>query len=65
MKTPSPKDILSVDTDSVADFIQHHAAARTLTPMVKRLNDSLMCDEPTARQLAAQALHHLGFVEYA
>jgi hypothetical protein len=63
MTTPSPEDILSVDADRIGEFIQHHAGERTLSHMVKRLNDTLLDGEPTKRRRAADALKHLGFVE--
>lgn len=63
METPSPEDILSVEADHIADFIKEHAGSRTLSRMVRGLNDTLMSGEPTAREMAAQALRHLGFIE--
>ncbi|MEJ6393696.1 hypothetical protein V8J82_10540 [Gymnodinialimonas sp. 2305UL16-5] len=62
---PSPEDILSVEADAVPAFIQSHATAKTLTELVKHLNDDLIGGDETASEMASRALHHLGFVEYA
>lgn len=58
---PSPQDILAIETDQIADFIQRHASAKTLSPIIKRLNADLMAGD----KIAARALEHLGFPEYA
>lgn len=62
---PSSEDILSLGRDQIAAFIQDQASARTLSDLVKRLNEELMVGDATAQDLAARALRHLGFVEYA
>lgn len=62
---PSTDEILSIEGDHVAAFIKKHADARTLSTVVKRLNADLLADDRAASQMAAKALHHLGFVEYA
>ena len=58
-----PEDILALSSDSVATFIQEQANMRGLSPLMRRLNDDLMGGDPTASELAARALQHLGFVE--
>ncbi|NKX43150.1 hypothetical protein [Roseicyclus persicicus] len=60
---PTTKDILSVTTDSIADFIRKQADARTLSRLVRRLNAELLDGDEAARDLAAAALRHLGFVD--
>ena len=65
MRTPSPQDILSVAPEGIADFLQSHASAKTMSDMVKRLNDDLIQGDQNASEIAARALHHLGFVENA
>lgn len=62
---PSPEDILSIDRAEIADFIQDQASAKTLSPLVKQLNDLLITGDEDASHLAASALRHLGFPEYA
>ncbi|WP_224813659.1 hypothetical protein [Hasllibacter sp. MH4015] len=56
-------EVLSLDADKIATFIQEHATARTLSDVVRRLNDELIAGDQTASEMAAQALQHLGFVE--
>lgn len=62
---PNPEDILSIDRAEIADFIQDQASAKTLSPLVKQLNDLLLTGDEAASRLAAKALRHLGFPEYA
>lgn len=62
---PSPKDILSIDSADVAKFIQDQAAAKKLTPLIKSLNKLLEASDEATRNMAARALSHLGFPEYA
>lgn len=62
---PNPEDILSIDRAEIADFIQDQASAKTLSPLVKQLNDLLITGDEDASRLAAKALRHLGFPEYA
>ncbi|MBF9043453.1 hypothetical protein HKCCE4037_08950 [Rhodobacterales bacterium HKCCE4037] len=63
MSTPSPKEILQIDGDRIADFIQFHASQRTLSGLVKCLNDDLMGGDERASDMAARALSHLGFAD--
>lgn len=62
---PSPEDILSIDSDDIATFIQTHAAAKTLSALIQHLNDLLIAGDTVASDHAARALRHLGFPEYA
>lgn len=62
---PSPEEILLIDRESIADFIQKQATAKTLSALVKQLNELLIGGDEAARALAARALQHLGFPEYA
>ena len=62
---PSPEDILSIDREEIAGFIQDQASAKTLSPLVRQLNEVLISGDEVASHLAAQALRHLGFPEYA
>ncbi len=62
---PSIHDILSIRTDQIAKFIQEHASAKTLTPMMKHLNQQLTAGDAVDSREAARALEHLGFPEYA
>lgn len=61
----SPEDILSIDHEEIAKFIQDQASAKTLSPLVRQLNDALITGDEGASHLAAKALRHLGFPEYA
>jgi hypothetical protein len=61
MAAPSPEEILSVKSDHIADFIQRHSHARTLSSIVKRLNRDLIEGDETASFMASRALEHLGF----
>jgi hypothetical protein len=58
-----PEDILSISTDGVASFIREKASSRSLSPLMRKLNDDLMGGDPSASELAARALRHLGFLE--
>ncbi|GAB5448589.1 hypothetical protein [Gymnodinialimonas sp.] len=62
---PSPEDILSIDRTKVAAFIQDQASAKTLSALVKHLNELLITGDAAASQRASRALQHLGFPEYA
>lgn len=63
MKTHTAEDILSIEQDRVAGFIQEQANARTLSQTVQSLNSALLSKDQTASAMAAQALKHLGFVD--
>lgn len=63
MNRIQPEDILSLPSDGIATFIREQASARGLSPLMRRLNDDLMGGDPSASELAARALQHLGFVE--
>ncbi len=65
MSTPSPTEILQVSNEQIAAFIQRHASEKTLSEMVKRLNDDLIRGDESASEMAARALSHLGFAETA
>ena len=58
-----PEEILAISTDGVAAFIREQASARSLTPLMRRLNSDLMGNDPSASQLAERALRHLGFID--
>lgn len=62
---PTPEDILSIDRAKIAEFIQDQAAAKTLSALVKHLNEVLIAGDEAASQMAGRALRHLGFPEYA
>lgn len=62
---PNPEDILSIDSENVAEFIQEQAAAKTLSALIHRLNELLIAGDAASSRLAALALNHLGFPEYA
>ena len=65
MATPSSREILQIEVERIADFIQHHANEKTLSGMIKRLNEDLMGGDETASDMASRALSHLGFAEIA
>jgi hypothetical protein len=54
---------LSISSDSVASFIRDQASSRSLSPLMRKLNNDLMGGDPSASALAARALKHLGFLE--
>jgi hypothetical protein len=58
-----PEDILAMSTENVASFIREQASARSLSPLMRKLNKDLMGGDPSASELAARALRHLGFVD--
>jgi hypothetical protein len=60
-----PEEILAISSESVAAFIRDQASSRSLTPLVRKLNADLMSEDPTASEMAARALRHLGFIERA
>ncbi|MEM7720839.1 MAG: hypothetical protein AAF376_00560 [Pseudomonadota bacterium] len=61
MVIPKAIDILTISDDSVAHFIREQTSARTLSTIMKDLNNDLLSDDVTASDLAAKALRHLGF----
>jgi len=65
MIVPNSNDILAVTSDGVADFIQKHATAKTLSTMVKQLNNDLLNGDESASEMASKALNHLGFSDRA
>ncbi len=58
-----PEEILAISADSIAAFIRDQASSRRLTPLVRKLNADLMGADPSASEMAARALRHMGFVE--
>ncbi len=56
------EDILSIEMDRVPGFIQEHTAAKTLSDLMRRLNEQMMTGDARARRMAERALEHLGFV---
>lgn len=63
MESIEPQEILALSSDGVAGFIREQASARRLSPLMQKLNADLMGSDPSASELAAQALRHLGFVD--
>lgn len=63
MTYPTAEKVLSVAPDAMADFIQRHAASRTLSKMVKALNRDLAEGDQTVQARAAAALRHLGLCD--
>lgn len=63
MERLDPEDILAMSSDSVASFIREQAGARSLSPLVRKLNHDLLGKDPTASAMAARALRHMGFVD--
>ncbi len=58
---PSIHDILAIKSDLIADFVQEMISAKMLNPLIKNLNEKLLAGD----KMAALALEHLGFPEYA
>jgi hypothetical protein len=58
-----PEDILAISTDGVAVLHPGKGQRRSLSPLMRKLNDDLMGGDPSASELAARALRHLGFIE--
>ncbi len=65
MPVPSTEDILNISSDHVSQFISDQANSRTLSVVMRRLNEELMSPDQSASDLARQALERLGFSEYA
>ncbi|GAA5073110.1 hypothetical protein KUV65_12225 [Maritalea mobilis] len=65
MSVPRSEEILAVAKENVAAFIRDQASTRSLTPIIRTLNDDLLSGDETARDMAARALAHLGFLERA
>ncbi|MBF9028961.1 hypothetical protein HKCCE3408_01015 [Rhodobacterales bacterium HKCCE3408] len=61
MVLPNADDILALPEDRVPEFIIKHRRARTLSVIVRDLNDSLADGDDTA----AAALAHIGLLEVA
>lgn len=58
-----PEDILSMTSEGVALFIRERASARSLSPLMRKLNDDLMGKDPSASEMAERALRHMGFLD--
>jgi hypothetical protein len=63
MESIEPEDILAIASEGVPAFIREQAGARSLSPLMKRLNRDLLSEDEGASALAARALRHLGFVD--
>lgn len=61
----SPQEILSISSDKIAEFIQDQVSAKTLSALMKYLNEQLLVGDQGTSDLAARALEHLGFPQYA
>lgn len=53
--------VLAVAPEGMSEFIQQHAASRSLSKMIKALNRDLAEGDARVREQAAAALKHLGF----
>ncbi|PWK59287.1 hypothetical protein [Roseicyclus mahoneyensis] len=62
MRLPNSNDILSIAPDAVGDFIMQHASEKTLSRLVKGLNEDLLEGDETASAMAERALGHLGLM---
>jgi 3-methyladenine DNA glycosylase AlkC len=62
MTVPTANDILRVQPQAVAAFIQQHTATKTLSRIVKQLNRDLLDGDAATRAMAARALDHLGLM---
>ncbi len=58
-----PEEILAISSDGIASFIREQASTRSLSPLMRKLNDDLLGTDPSASALAERALRHLGFIE--
>ncbi|MCU4651265.1 hypothetical protein N8I71_00355 [Roseibacterium sp. SDUM158016] len=65
MERLEPEEILAISSDKIGSFIRAQASARSLSPLVRKLNDDLMGADPSASEIAARALRHLGFIDRA
>jgi hypothetical protein len=63
MDRSEAENILAISSDSVASFIREQASSRSLSPLMRKLNEDLLDGDPSASALAAKALRHLGFLE--
>lgn len=61
MPVPTAQDILSLNDESIAGFIQTQAKERQLSLIMRNLNRDMLGADAEARALAAQALERLGF----
>ncbi|MBO6604817.1 MULTISPECIES: hypothetical protein [Paracoccaceae] len=65
MHVPSTEDILKLSSDHVAEFINKHTSSKTLSVIMRQLNEQLMSADEAVRNAAQAALQRLGFPEYA
>ncbi|QBY01523.1 hypothetical protein E2K80_12975 [Rhodophyticola sp. CCM32] len=65
MPLPSPEDIVALSSEHVAQFITDQSSSKTLSVLMKHLNEQLMSPDAPTRETARQALNRLGFPEYA
>ncbi len=61
MSVPNASEVLALSADNIAEFIQEQTSAKTLSQLMRRLNDDLLAGDETASDMAAKALSHLGF----
>lgn len=61
MAVPNATDILALRAEHVADFIHEQTSAKTLSVVMKQLNEDLLRGDETASSMAEKALNHLGF----
>ena len=58
---PKTTDILCLHSDHIGQFLKDQMRAKMLTKMMKQLNNDLLSNDATARDMARRALDHLGF----
>jgi hypothetical protein len=58
-----PEEILAISSERIGMFIRDRASTKSLSPLVRKLNADLLGGDPTASEMAARALRHMGFVE--
>ena len=61
MTVPTADDILSLSDETIPSFILTHAQDRTLSKIMRKLNQDMLGPDSAARDMAARAIARLGF----
>jgi len=63
MTVPTAHDILSLRDETIPSFILSHAQDRTLSRIMRKLNEDMLKGDSAARDMAARAIARLGFTD--
>lgn len=60
--TPAASQVLNIKASDVVPFVRKCVRERSLSVLIKQLNDDLAFGTPEQKQEARRALQHIGFI---